>query len=229
MSMFTSGHNRNHGSIRYRLRPGLPAIVLALALVSITWLPACSSDDGPTPPAGTGTVSGTVMASATGVADATVQLAGGVTRSTDTDANGAYQFTGVPEGDYTVTVTLPAGFTLATGQTATKSATVAGGQTATVNWTADGSALQEVVSLAANSFVPAELTIAAGTTVRWEVDVGVHTVTPDNAAQQGAWQGTGTLNANDSFEFTFSEPGQVYDYHCTFHQATGMTGRIVVQ
>src|SRR5690606_41386303 len=88
---------------------------------------------------------------------------------------------------------------------------------------------EQIVTLSANAFVPADLTIDAGTTVRWEVDVGAHTVTPDNASQQGAWQGTGTLNPDDSFEFTFNQAGQTYDYHCIFHQATGMTGRIVVQ
>jgi len=210
-----------------RVRPGMFALALAaFALMSVA---ACSDDDDPTPPANTGTISGAVMAGGTGVPGATVDITGEVDRSATTDGNGSYQFLSVPVGDYTVTVTLPAGFSLADGEVASRSATVANGQTATVNWMVEGGATEQIVTLSANAFVPADLTIDAGTTVRWEVDVGAHTVTPDNASQQGAWQGTGTLNPDDSFEFTFNQAGQTYDYHCIFHQATGMTGRIVVQ
>lgn len=207
----------------------LTALISVLALASLSFSACSDDDDDPTPPANTGTVSGTVMASGVGVENAEVEIVGSVTRTATTNSSGAYQLAAVPVGDYTVTVTLPEGFTLAAGQSESQMVTVSNGQTSTVSWLAEGDATTRVVILNANSFVPDELTIPAGTTVRWEVDVGSHTVTPDDDSQSGAWDGTGTLNPDDTFEFTFAQAGQAYDYHCVFHRATGMTGRIVVE
>jgi len=50
-------------------------------------------------------------ATETGMSGITVTLSGPVSASTTTDANGAYLFTGLPAGTYTVTVATPAGFT----------------------------------------------------------------------------------------------------------------------
>jgi hypothetical protein len=50
-------------------------------------------------------------ATETGMSGLTVTLSGPVNATTTTDANGAYLFTGLPAGTYTVTVATPAGFT----------------------------------------------------------------------------------------------------------------------
>lgn len=203
----------------------LPFLALAALLVG-----ACSDDDDdPTPPAGTGRIEGSVTADGAGVPDAQVALTGAAVRTVTTDDAGAYAFTQLGPGQYTVTVTLPAGYTLTDGQTASRMVTLATGGTEIVNWTAETDATAQVVTLSANAFNPATITIDPGTTVRWVVGVGTHTVTPDDADQPGAWEGTGSLNEGNVFEYTFMESGQTYPYHCVFHRATGMTGTVVVR
>lgn len=209
---------RNHRVLTARLT----AVLGALAL-------ACSDGSGPNGTPTTGAISGTVTSAGAGVPGAGVALAGTGTATTTTGASGAYSFNSLTPGDYSVTLTLPAGFLLAGGETATKAATVAAGATATVNWSAtqpDDDVT--TVTLAGTSFTPGNVSIAVGETVRWVVTNGSHTVTPDDAGQPGVWTGTGLLDAGDQFEFTFTTAG-VYDYHCIPHESLGMTGTITVQ
>ena len=71
-------------------------------------------------------------------------------------------------------------------------------------------------------FEPAELTAKVGQTVTWtNRDDDVHTVT----SSSGVF-GSGGLDADDTFTFTFSKPG-TYDYFCKLHPL--MTGTVVVQ
>ena len=78
-------------------------------------------------------------------------------------------------------------------------------------------------------FSPATVTIAPGTTVRWINDAALgHTVTPDNAAQPGAWTSQALTTQNQVFDHTFNTPG-TYNYHCEPHRLDGMTGVVVVQ
>lgn len=212
-----------------RHRTSLYRLVSTLAIALILTSACSDDDDDPLPPAPTGNLSGSVLVGEEGVADAEVALTGPVSRSASTDESGEFSFVGIPVGDYTATLTLPEGFTLAEGQTAAREVTVTAGGTATVDWVAEGGSTVQVVVLSANAFSPQNLTITAGTTVRWDVDVGTHTVTPDDPEQTGAWTGSGTLDPGDTFEHTFEVAGQTYPYHCTFHRATGMTGTIVVQ
>lgn len=176
-----------------------------------------------------GTIAGTVTAGGQGVPGATIALSGAGTGNTTTGSNGGYSFTDLDPGNYTVTVTLPAGFTLANGETAGKPATVTAGGTATVNWTAvaAGGGVT-TVTLGGTSFTPGNVTITRGSTVRWHVNNGVHTVTPDNPNQLGVWTGTGALSTGEEFEHTFTIPG-VYHYHCIPHESLGMVGTITVQ
>jgi len=73
-----------------------------------------------------------------------------------------------------------------------------------------------------NGFTPQTLTVPAGTTVMWgNNDITTHTVTSDTGVFN-----SNNLNAANTFQFKFDNPGQ-YKYHCTIHSF--MNGTIVVQ
>ena len=72
------------------------------------------------------------------------------------------------------------------------------------------------------TFVPPRLTVKAGTTVTWRNEDDIpHTVT--SASQRFK---SNALDTDDSFSFTFTEPG-TYEYFCSLHPR--MTGTIVVE
>jgi plastocyanin len=214
---------------------------LAIALVTACGGGGGDAPSGPT----TGDISGSVIAGAEAVAGATVTLTGAASRTTTTSAAGAFAFNALAPGSYTVAVSMPSTFSLATGQPGSRTATVVAGQTATLAWTAQrvtgggggggdgdgggggGTGNIVVVHLGGTSFSPSVLDVPVGTTVRWVVDDGSHTVTPDTRTQTGAWQEAG-LSAGQTFEHTFTTAGQTYAYHCAPHQAVGMTGTVRV-
>lgn len=69
-------------------------------------------------------------------------------------------------------------------------------------------------------FLPADLTVTVGDTVVWEiVGSASHTVTGPGLA-------SGVLEAGETFEATFTEPGEVA-YICYLHP--GMTGTVTVE
>jgi hypothetical protein len=78
------------------------------------------------------TVQGTVTSPNGGLGGVSVILVG--RDSTLTDGTGAYRFTRIPAGTYSVSVRVPIGFTLAAGQNSTQTLTVANAATATANW-----------------------------------------------------------------------------------------------
>jgi plastocyanin len=209
---------------------------LAIALVTACGGGGGDEPNGPT----TGDISGTVIAGTEPVPGATVTLSGAASRTATTSAAGAFAFTALAPGSYTVAVSMPATFSLATGQPNSRTATVVAGQTATLSWTAqrvtggggggdgDGTGGNVVVvHLGGTSFSPSVIDVTAGTTVRWVVDDGSHTVTPDSRTQAGAWQEAG-LSTGQTFEHTFTTAGQTYAYHCAPHQSLGMTGTVRV-
>lgn len=177
-----------------------------------------------------GRITGSVTAGANGVQGATLTLAGGGT--TTTSATGAFALENVAPGNRTVTLTVPAGFTLAAGQTAAKNVAVAAGQTANLSWQLTQTQQPNVVEIHLTgglAFSPQEVTIAPGTTVRWINDVAmIHTITPINPAQPGAWPSQQVQNAGQTYEYTFTTAG-TYEYRCNPHASFGMTGRIIVQ
>jgi plastocyanin len=209
------------------------AEVRALASSAVaTLLVACSGSDGtgPAQPT-TGTIEGRVTAAGSGVEGATVARSGDGTQTTD--ANGAYRFSNVSPGAYTLGVSMPAGFALSANEPAEKQVTVQAGQTATVNWSAEvdanGETPLEEIELRNVSFEPDDVEITVGTRVRWTYQSGEpHTVTPDEPGQPGGWASQNLGPGSQPFDHTFNTPGE-YTYHCVPHRAQGMTGRIVVR
>ncbi|HEX8830916.1 MAG TPA: carboxypeptidase-like regulatory domain-containing protein [Longimicrobium sp.] len=78
--------------------------------------------------AGTSRVQGSVLADGSGVGAVPVILVG--QDSTQTNASGVFVFDSLAAATYTVSVRVPLGFTLAAGQTSTRSVTVGTGGTA---------------------------------------------------------------------------------------------------
>ena len=72
------------------------------------------------------------------------------------------------------------------------------------------------------TFVPAQLTVKGGTTVTWRNEDDIpHTVTSATRLFKSK-----ALDTDDSFSFTFTEPG-TYEYFCSLHPR--MTATIVVE
>ncbi len=69
------------------------------------------------------------------------------------------------------------------------------------------------VSIVNFAFDPAELTVSVGDTITWtNNESGIpHTTTADD----GLWD-SATLNPDDTYSFTFTEPG-TYTYFCSIH------------
>lgn len=83
---------------------------------------------------------------------------------------------------------------------------------------------------AGNAFSPNDVTVDPGTTVRWVNDAAVlHTVTPADPNQQGAWQSAQTNAPGTVLSHVFNTPGRTYNYFCQPHQAAGMTGVVRVR
>ena len=77
------------------------------------------------------------------------------------------------------------------------------------------------VKIANFTFAPKRLTVKIGTTVTWSNDDDIpHTI----ASAVGQFKSR-ALDTDDSFSFTFTQPGS-YEYFCSLHPR--MTGTIVV-
>ena len=82
-----------------------------------------------------------------------------------------------------------------------------------------------IVNIMSHAFNPTEVTIPTGGRVVWNnIDAATHTVTSDMGGNL-TW-GSGDLSPNQSYSFTFNNPG-TYNYHCNYH--SWMTGRVIVQ
>jgi plastocyanin len=88
------------------------------------------------------------------------------------------------------------------------------------------------------SFQPQSVTIKVGDTVEWQnVGNAVHHATDDHemaiagsdvASPKGASIfDSGFMRPGESFTHTFTQPG-IYKYVCVAHEASGMTGEIIV-
>ncbi|MBE9221827.1 plastocyanin [Cyanobacterium stanieri LEGE 03274] len=81
------------------------------------------------------------------------------------------------------------------------------------------------------AFQPSEVTIKAGDTVKWVNNkLAPHNVVFDSSAPNAeslSHKGL-AFSPGESFEVTFSEPGQ-YNYYCEPHRGAGMNGKIIVE
>ena len=77
------------------------------------------------------------------------------------------------------------------------------------------------VTIKAFAYGPKNITVPVGTTVTWiNKDPEVHTV-----VDKGGKFRSSALDSDDSFTFTFTEPG-TYNFFCTLHPQ--MTGTVTV-
>ena len=80
---------------------------LTLGLALVLPLAACDDDEPPPPPVDVpqiGNISGAALIEGAALPNATIAIAGPQASTAVTDAAGAYAFTGVPVGAYTVTI-----------------------------------------------------------------------------------------------------------------------------
>lgn len=81
------------------------------------------------------------------------------------------------------------------------------------------------------AFQPAEVTIKVGDTVKWVNNkLAPHNVVFDSSApnaEQLSHKGL-AFAAGESFDITFSEPGE-YKYYCEPHRGAGMNGTVIVK
>ncbi|MFQ5343142.1 MAG: plastocyanin/azurin family copper-binding protein, partial [Anaerolineae bacterium] len=72
------------------------------------------------------------------------------------------------------------------------------------------------------AFTPDYMTVLVGTNVTWtNSDTAIHTVT-------SPWFDSGDMANGDTFSYVFDTPG-TYNYVCSYHEFSGMTGTVVVQ
>jgi len=77
------------------------------------------------------------------------------------------------------------------------------------------------VTIKTFAYGPKEITVPVGTTVTWiNKDPEPHTVVSKDGKFRSA-----ALDTDDSYSFTFTEPG-TYDFFCTLHPQ--MTGKVTV-
>lgn len=96
--------------------------------------------------------------------------------------------------------------------------------TGTINRLPPGAAVPNKIVVSIDNFVfaPQTLTIAKGTTVSWVN----HDDVPHTVRSTDKKFTSGTLDTDDSYSYTFAEPG-TYEYFCTVH--THMTGTVIVK
>ena len=101
-------------------------------------------------------------------------------------------------------------------------ALVAGGLAAVILFPGLVRAEDATVKIGNFTFAPARLAVKVGTTVIWRNEDDIpHTVTSATRMFKSK-----ALDTDDSFSFTFAEPG-TYEYFCSLHPR--MTGTILVE
>lgn len=215
-----------------RLRSTLLATLMACAAAGS----ACADDEDGTGPAtdpDKGSIQTTVSAAGAGVSGIGIGLferegsAAVQTRSTDGD--GTALFVDLEPGAWEVAVTDLSGRALVDGEAVRKPAAVVAGEQTEVSFMVEPAAGDRVVEVIVSgnlTFEPTTVTITPGTTVRWiNAQAMAHTVTPDGHEE---WVDTSLGEAGETFEHTFTTPGE-FPYYCQPHVGLGMRGTIRVE
>lgn len=119
------------------IRRGAAAVLACTLILTLGFLACGDGDGGGTGVETTGTVSGQVtVVGGSGVSGATLSLqrTGASTRTTTSGTTGTFSFVDVEAGSWTLGITPPAGFSLASGQQASVPVSVTAGQTTTVDF-----------------------------------------------------------------------------------------------
>jgi plastocyanin len=101
-------------------------------------------------------------------------------------------------------------------------------QTTSSSTTSNATEVRIVGDEVKEPYIPGSIIITSGDKVKWiNTDVEAHTVTSglESSADTGKQFNLGLLNANQTFEHTFVNPG-TYNYYCTVHPI--MTGLVNV-
>ena len=140
--------------------------LLMAALVAMP-LTACDEDsDPPIIEVIYGTITGTVSAEGTGLANVSVTLVGATTESTTTASGGAYTFTNVPAGSYGISIDASAHSDVSFPVTSKTTSIVSSGETKTVDFS-EGSyirtaAITGVVSASGTPLAGVAVNISGG-------------------------------------------------------------------
>lgn len=183
-----------------------------------------------------GNAAGSASAQGTPVAGGMVAASrAGFAGGSATPTAAGFTITNLVAGPWTLTYTPPGTHVLAPGESGTRNVVIAENQTTTAaafQLEPPGTPGVVIINLSGTTFVNGTITIPAGTTVRWvNQDGGTHTVTPENASQQGGFARQTTSAPGTVLEHTFTVPNQTYRYRCEPHSSnftTGMVGAITV-
>lgn len=185
-------------------------------------------DDDPTPSASALLIDAQHDEWGVAQVEVTITGPGGETTTASTDQDGAIDFDDLDDGTWTVEISPPSWFDLASGQSAEREFDLDGSERQVSIQLAPVVAQEtvEIETTAGLSFSNDDLVVAPGTRVRWfnESEL-LHTVTPEGhtAWTEGTLQGAGY-----DFEVVFNNPGE-YPYFCSPHRAQGMTGEVTVE
>jgi plastocyanin len=141
-------------------------------------------------------------------------------RDVFTDTAGAYEIKTLPAGIYDLSITKPANYVLAAGQSNPRNITITESSTNTFNFNltrSQGSPAGTAVwSITINDyfFYSSEITVPKGTTVTWQNYGGdAHSVTTDT----GEKLESGTMRRGNRYSHTFNTTNEVVQYHCIYH------------
>jgi len=81
---------------------------------------------------------------------------------------------------------------------------------------------EQKIDIKNHVFLPENATVAVGTKVTWIN----HDQDPHTVVERSRKFNSGAMDTNDSFSFTFTDPG-TYKYFCTLHPA--MVGTVTVK
>jgi len=204
------------------------SIVVTMSLVFVS----CSESADNTPSA-LYSISGTTSSGGTGLAGVIMTLSSAGSATATTDASGNYAFSGLANGNYTVTPRM-AGFTF---NPASSLQTISGSNITGVSFVATGVSAAQLVACPASgttnvtiqdfSFTPQNISINVNDIVQWTNNgPSSHTVTSGSSPNPDNTFNSSIMVPGTTFCTQFVTAG-TYPYFCLIH--TFMTGSVTVR